>query len=129
MHVRPRSSPSRCSAQAIVLLVLFTICCAIPGASWGGVPSQPSQPVAGKPPPANSVACPAYDATALPQALPASSTPPAGAVPGVFSVSPGGQATYRIPLVVPPGRLGMEPKLALAYDSGADEGPLGVGFS
>ncbi len=38
-------------------------------------------------------------------------------IPGSFSVSAGGQANYRFPLVVPPGRLGMEPQLAVAYDS------------
>jgi RHS repeat-associated protein len=65
----------------------------------------------------------------LPAALSAAYTPSAGALPGAFSVSPGGQATYRIPIAVPPGRLGMEPSLAVSYDSSAGDGPLGVGFS
>src|SRR5262249_45913291 len=56
-------------------------------------------------------------------------TPSAGAISGSFAVSSAGQATYRFPVVVPPGRLGMEPKLAVGYDSSAGDGPLGVGFS
>jgi hypothetical protein len=79
----------------------------------------------------NDVVCPAYDAATVLAPPPAdlSATPSAGAVPGAFSVSAAGQATYRVPLVVPPGRLGMEPRLAVTYDSSSREGPLGVGFS
>ena len=47
----------------------------------------------------------------------------------MFLVSASGSATYVLPLVVPPGRLGMEPRLSVAYDSGAGDGPLGVGFA
>jgi hypothetical protein len=72
---------------------------------------------------------PAYDASKLPPALAAGYTAEAGTIAGSFSVSPGGQANYRFPLVVPPGRLGMEPRLAVAYDSSSGDGPLGVGFS
>jgi len=53
----------------------------------------------------------------------------AGAVPGSFSVSSTGEAVYSVPLVVPPGRAGMQPTLAITYDSEAGEGPLGLGFS
>src|SRR6185437_3493956 len=58
-----------------------------------------------------------------------SKTMAAGTAAGSFAVSPTGQATYTIPIVVPPGRLGMEPRLAVAYDSSRGEGPLGVGFA
>jgi Salmonella virulence plasmid 65kDa B protein len=64
----------------------------------------------------------------LPPDLPASPTAPAGAVAGAFSVSSTGEALYTMPLLVPPGRAGMEPSLALTYDSSADEGTLGMGF-
>ncbi len=52
-----------------------------------------------------------------------------GNVPGEFAVSPMGAATYRIPIAVPPGVAGMEPKLALSYNSQAGNGIAGVGWS
>jgi RHS repeat-associated protein len=47
---------------------------------------------------------------------------------GVPSVEPNGQATYEIPLNVPPGRRGVAPTLSLRYGSGAGEGYFGQGF-
>jgi RHS repeat-associated protein len=41
---------------------------------------------------------------------------------------PGGDAELRYPLTVPPGRLGLQPNLALTYNSGAGESWLGVGW-
>jgi RHS repeat-associated protein len=51
-----------------------------------------------------------------------------GTLPGGLTVSDSGQATYTIPLQVPPGRNGIEPRLALAYNSGAGNGYLGMGW-
>ena len=53
----------------------------------------------------------------------------AGNVPGEFAVAPNGAASYRIPIQVPPGVAGMEPKLALAYSSQAGNGVMGVGWN
>jgi hypothetical protein len=53
----------------------------------------------------------------------------AGSTPGSFRVTESGAAEYRIPLRVPPGVAGMEPKLALAYNSQAGNGLLGVGWN
>lgn len=46
--------------------------------------------------------------------------------PGQFSVNESGAATYIIPLTIPPGIGGIEPKLALSYNSQAGNGLLGV---
>jgi len=52
-----------------------------------------------------------------------------GALPGEVSVDNKGAAGYSIPLSIPPGRQGMEPKLSLNYNSRGGNGPVGVGFS
>lgn len=53
-----------------------------------------------------------------------------GAVQGNFAVSPMGAATYTVPIEMPPGVRGMQPQIAITYDSqsgmsGALGGTLG----
>ena len=48
---------------------------------------------------------------------------------GEFSVDAGGQATFRIPVEVPPGIAGLAPKLELAYGHRQPNGIMGVGWS
>lgn len=50
-----------------------------------------------------------------------------GRTAGSFDVS-GGKARYTIPIWTPPGPNGMEPKIALTYDSNSGNGIAGVGW-
>jgi len=59
----------------------------------------------------------------------ASSQTVAGSTPDSMRVTESGAAEYRIPIQVPPGIAGMEPKLALGYNSQAGNGLLGVGWN
>ncbi|MBD3654289.1 SpvB/TcaC N-terminal domain-containing protein [Kangiella sp.] len=51
-----------------------------------------------------------------------------GAVEGSGGVS-GGAAAYNIPIVIPPGRKGMQPNVSLNYSSRSGNGIAGVGWS
>ncbi len=59
----------------------------------------------------------------------AAAGPPAMIVPGQYSVSPTGAATYSIPISVVPGTAGMVPALSLEYSSQSGDGLEGIGWS
>lgn len=54
---------------------------------------------------------------------------PVGTLAGALSVSQSGTAQYRVPIEVTPGRAGMQPDLALSYDSGRGAGIAGHGWT
>lgn len=53
----------------------------------------------------------------------------AGRSPAVFNVSNNGAATYALPIWMQPGPRGMQPTIALTYNSQQDNGILGVGWA
>ncbi len=55
-------------------------------------------------------------------------TDPVRPLAGQPQIDNGGNATYTIPLTVPPGRRGVAPELSLTYSSGGGESYLGLGF-
>ncbi|MBS0598876.1 MAG: VCBS repeat-containing protein [Proteobacteria bacterium] len=54
--------------------------------------------------------------------------PSVGRLAGTAGTS-GGSATYNVPIVLPPGRHGMQPDLALSYSSRSGNGIAGMGWS
>jgi len=53
---------------------------------------------------------------------------PVGSLKGSFSVGGDGSANYSIPIDLPKGTGGMEPKISLSYSSGGGNGIAGLGF-
>jgi Salmonella virulence plasmid 65kDa B protein len=51
-----------------------------------------------------------------------------GRTPGNLSISQSGSATYSIPIWTPPGPRGMQPNMALVYNSNGGGGPVGKGW-
>jgi RHS repeat-associated protein len=128
----PRSRQSFVVERAyhLVPLVFFVLCLLGANAPPGSTPPPKGgfEPVD---PSAVTLTCPADDpaSSPLPSPLPTSDTATAGTLSGSFAVSAFGNATYSVPLVVPPGPAGVEPSLSIAYSSSSGESMLGVGFA
>lgn len=69
--------------------------------------------------------CPGDPPTALPELA---TTAAVGTLEATTSVTDDGTFTWRAAIPVPPGRAGMQPSLAVSYESSAAESSLGVGF-
>ncbi|WP_437576987.1 RHS repeat-associated core domain-containing protein [Sorangium sp. So ce887] len=110
--------------RALVPLLMF-LSCVLAEAGCTCTPELP--PVR----PHSTIACRTRDPSDPPRAgrAPGVKTVAAGAMAGTFSITSTGEATYVMPLVSVPGRAGVEPRLALQFDSAAGEGALGAGFS
>jgi RHS repeat-associated protein len=54
---------------------------------------------------------------------------PVGTIPATFNISPNGAANYEIPIWVPIGLGGLEPKISLVYNSQTGNGLLGCGWN
>jgi hypothetical protein len=52
-----------------------------------------------------------------------------GRTAGSFAVNSAGAATYTIPIWAPPGPNGLQPSVALAYNSQSGNGYVGVGWN
>lgn len=74
-----------------------------------------------------SIPCrPQHDRLAISPPL-ASKTIVPGTIPVSFGVTDTGDAALSMPLVVPPGRVGIEPSLAITYSSNGGDSVLGGG--
>ena len=82
-----------------------------------------------------AAASPGYTEPPAPAPLPWPSEDPvtefyqAGYLPGGGGISAAGDYRYSLPIEVPDGRAGMQPRISLNYSSRAGNGPLGVGWS
>jgi RHS repeat-associated protein len=67
----------------------------------------------------------------FPGAMATANSPPTevGATPGIFNVTTRGTAEYKVPIVVPPGRNGVQPNLGVLHVGGKGNGILGEGWA
>jgi len=64
-----------------------------------------------------------------PPSTTATSSAPAGTLPGSMAIDQVGAANYSIPIAVPPGTAGMKPNIGLLYNSGGGNGIVGMGWT
>src|SRR3954471_23173931 len=106
--------------RALTPLVVFLVCVL---AQAGCTCSPDRSPI-----PQGPIACRTHTQKSLTASRTAREikTIPVGTIPGTFSITSTGEASYVMPLVTVPGRAGVEPALALTYDSSGGDGVLGV---
>src|SRR3954465_11377773 len=105
----------RAVLRALTPLLLVVLCVLAPGGCACSSCSPDDLPVA----PRGLIACRTHTPRRPPSSsgAPETTTAPVGAIPGTFSISSTGEATYVMPLVAVPGRAGVEPSLSLTYNS------------
>src|SRR5882724_9542967 len=103
--------------RALTPLLLVVLCVLAPGGCSCSSCSPDDLPI----PTRGLIACRTHTPSrpAHSGGAPGIKTVPAGAIPGTFSITSTGEATYVMPLVTVPGRAGVEPSLSLIYDSSA----------
>ncbi|MEZ5463473.1 SpvB/TcaC N-terminal domain-containing protein [Dokdonella sp.] len=104
---------ARHSSLSFVIALLATLGCGLSALT----PSQPAYAAA---------------TASQPTAVALDTAPPHEAGTGTVggqAGSDGGAARYRIPIIVPPGRAGMQPSIALSYSSRSGNGVAGMGWS
>src|SRR5262245_31075017 len=111
------SLPRRVFYALIPLWLLLVCVLAQPGCTCSSDPPAP---------PKGPIACRARTPKRpiASRGAPGTPTVAAGTIAGTPSVTSTGEATYIMPLIAPPGRAGVEPHLALTYDSAAGDGVL-----
>ena len=67
--------------------------------------------------------------TYVPSSVAIDKTKAVGEIPIQLGVSPTGAVTYSVPIEIYPGVHGMQPQLAIAYNSMAGNGLLGMGWN
>lgn len=115
MNPRSRLQPRSALAATAVVAVLITLCSPVTQAARAAVPTDTEPP-------------------AIPHELSPSAVVTKATVAGYLSSSgaatPSGAFAESVPLDVPQGRRGMQPRISLEYSSKGDgNGPLGVGWS
>lgn len=119
--------PLRALIRALALMLVVALSLVV-SADSAAAPCRDCPPV---PPQPHALVCPsekALNGVGLTREEKEKPSEKVGKIADAFSVSSTGEAGYSVSLNVPPGRLGMEPHLALSYSSGSGEGPFGMGF-
>ncbi|HZF48169.1 MAG TPA: SpvB/TcaC N-terminal domain-containing protein [Polyangiaceae bacterium] len=118
----PRKTPAPAALLALACVLVAVAC------NDSAAPFMHLEPWFKKGP-SSSGLCAEPGSMGMPSALPPSPTVVAGKIADAFSVTSEGSVVYSMPLEVVPGRGSMQPSLSVMYDSAADEGWLGHGFT